>query len=1216
MENKKILIPNRKYIGAPDRDNQLRINLQSKEKNSIEGLYNYTINSNDQFTSERRGSNLFRTYLRVSGMYYSNGINNPFINNYYKEFNTNYYINKQEINNPNDNRNFNVGIFTNTSYVGLTTSQVIPFNTIVKDSSPSGYDVTNYRYTAQELTTYSFGSTTRINLKNISASAEDFVVKINFVKNDATTPEIVFSQVIFSGNISPLSTLPTSNNIVTSGVTLNVGETIKMEIEESSSNGSNLEYSVISLSGLRTFINSFYGNAQGLSSFDKYLSNIDFLYDPIKVVGNTNVVDNDPNNNQYTAKSLIFSITAPYDDIIVNNISPLTTIGSERLVELIDYWYLPTDIKRDGSYDVDNYTNSPGNPIIVSASTGWINIGAFLSGTTEANFTQSNVLRTNLSTFRGSMSVKIPKYKTYSFFVTIKNGNTMTSSELLKTSYGYDSVAGFMGLPETMALGDSLNIRAYQQYCWLNIWPDSYELSATTVSGNGLLTPNVSYRDYYGWSNNFISSPSSNNPYIFTPNTIISAYTNTYAFKGIVNYKIVQKEPYQYRTQKLLSYDDYYDSVVLSKQHLEYVNENIVNWDMYSMYSYDRENNINLNIIESGITNTFKVSDGIPAKYNSTLTSFEISASTNNVFNSYFDHNLSVGDYISVKTVSGTTIKDIGVFPIVSVGSNNNGNTSKLFTVKLSGFTGQYIQFKRFINPTDNGSLSQYYIRKYRVIENSDNYTLTTPLSKNGFGNNNYFLTNKGEVDLSNLLDENGNPVTDISFFFKKKNTLMTTNHTITKIKNSFYDEFYEGRNGFISDELLVNNVNFFITGTSLHNTPEYGLGLMTSGLTNTYRNGSLTNNDIFLSDDVSVFKCLDNLNIGEHIQFTDFETISLGLSSLTESIIYRKGDDFNYDKDRLFSLFSQYTKKPIGNNHPNDIISFMGVKPLLSNVFGSKVAKSYILPNYSMIYIDNDLSNFPIGSSVLFRTGATDSLITANIVNYEQGGLYATIDNATFSNTPIDSAVPLETLQYYGNDYKVKKSDLLFEHFAVYYLGTDETKISISDNINIGDTIFGDIVEYNERELSTYVLQIPSYLFKLKDKYGYSGSTLFSATTSTYTKTDLLHPIKLKYFTNTIYSSPNIEDKESWAVFNDTNNLWEWRELIPNGEIDDSDNGTNFPFLNGRHYVYNDIILPFRSRYWNPTNGNIKSLSYNPNYNFSSGGLGTLQSINDIDIC
>jgi hypothetical protein len=131
----------------------------------------------------------------------------------------------------------------------------------------------------------------------------------------------------------------------------------------------------------------------------------------------------------------------------------------------------------------------------------------------------------------------------------------------------------------------------------------------------------------------------------------------------------------------------------------------------------------------------------------------------------------------------------------VSVGSKNNGVSDKLFTIKLSGFTGTYIQFKRYLTPTDSGSLSQYYIRKYKVIENSDNYTLTTPLSKNGFGNNNYYLTNTSEIDVSSLYDENGVPITSISYFFKKKNITSTTTQKITKLKNKFYDEYYGARN-------------------------------------------------------------------------------------------------------------------------------------------------------------------------------------------------------------------------------------------------------------------------------------------------------------------------------------------------------------------------------------------------------------------------------------
>jgi len=1190
MENKKILLPNKKYIGSPDKDIQIKLNLENDSKNSIEGLYNYTVSSGEQFVAERQDSDLFRTYLKVGGMYYSNALNSPFINNYFKNYNTNYNVNRQRLNNPNDPRNFSAANLTNGSYVSLSTPQTLAFPTVIKNPS-GGY--TPSIFTIPETGVYVFGLSLKINLKN-TGSNNTFTVNVN-VKNGGTT---VYSQQVFNSNINGGSIITITPNILTSGITFNISDTVTAEIEMVS--GSNLEYSF--KTSFTTFgvgnYSTFYCLAQGISSFDANLSNIDLLYDPVKVVTNTNVLADEPNKAKfYKTKSAIFSVSAPYDDIIVTNISPLTTISSEQIVELLDYWYLPTDIKKDGSYTTTNYANIAGDPIIVSASTGWINIGKFLTGTTEVDFTQSNALRTNLYTFRGNMNIKIPKYQTYSFFVTAKTGD----NGLLKTSYARDSVAGFMGLSQSMASGDTTTIKAYQQYCWLNIWPDSYELTGST--------PNVSYRDYYGWTN--ISAA---DIYTFQPNTVISADTNTYAFKGLVNYKLVQREPYQYRTQKLLSYDDYFDSVVPSKQYLEYLNNNTENWDLFSMYSNDKDDTIPLYIIESGLTNTFTISDGIPAKYNPGLTLFEISATTNTVFNSYFNHNLKIGDYVSVKQISGITSTNLGVFPVVGVGSKNNGVSDKLFTIKLSGFTGTYIQFKRYLTPTDSGSLSQYYIRKYKIIENSDNYTLTTPLSKNGFGNNNYYLTNTSEIDVSGLYDENGVPITGISYFFKKKNTTSTTTQKITKLKNKFYDEYYGARNGFISRELYINNTNFFLSGSSYHNTASYGLGLMASGLTNTYRNGSITPDGTYLPDDTFVFDTDTELGIGTYIDFTDSYPTYEGMTGLTRSIVYRKGDDFNYNSKRYFSLFSEYSKKPIGDTSGNTF-SLLGIKPTLTNYGSSQIAGSSLYPGNSMVLINRQLSDFPIGGTLYFATGSTDSLTSATILGYELGGLYAVINNTTYGNLPTTGYTNLYTLQYYGDSYNVKLSDLMFEHFAVYYLGDYETKLSISDSINIGDSVYGDIVEYNERELQTYVLQMPNYLFKLKDLYGYTGSTTFTATTSTYAKTDLLNPIILKYFTNIIYSSNNVEDKQSWAVFNDKLNIWQWRDLIPNGDIDESGKGTNFPFLNGKHYVYNNFILPFRSKYWNPITGNRRSLSYNTNYNYNNS-LGTLQTINDIDIC
>lgn len=1202
MKNKRILLPNKKYVGSPDKDIQIKVGLENNSKTTIEGSYSYTINSNEQYTTERQYSNLFRPYLKISGLYYSNAINSPFIDNYSKTFNTNYYLNKQNIQNPNDNRNFTASINTNTSFVTLTTPSVIPFNNLLKDSNPSGYNIGTYTYTTNQNTLYSFGTTLRLNLKNNDVNARTFKVVIKFVKNNTTTE---YFREIYNGNINGNTTIIVPVAIVTSGITLDIGspnDSINVQIEESNGNGNYLDYNVVSTLGFITFPNLFYGAAQDINSLTNSLSNVDFLYDPIKTVANTYVPEN-PGNS----KSVIFSITAPYDDIIITNISPLTTISSERRVELLDYWYLPTDIKRDGSYTINGYTNYPGNPIIVTGATGWINIGTFFTGTTESDFTKSNDLRTNLYTFRGNMNIKIPKYHTYSFFVMAKNGEDMTSNELLTTVYGKDSIAGFMTIPESMPNGDIKSIKDYQQYCWLNVWPDSFELTATTNS-------NVSLRDYYGWSNNLQYSPSPSDPYTFPLISIVSGDTEPYAFKGIVNYKIVQREPYTYRTQRLLSYEDYYDSVVPDKQYLEYIdNEGNQNWDMYSTYPYDRDDNINLYIVESGLTNTFKIGNGIPAKCNVNLTLFEISASTNTVFNSYFNHNLKIGDYVKISQVSGTTTKDLGTFPVVSVGKTNNSTSGRIFTIKLSGFTGTYIQFKRILNILDSGSISQYYVRKYKIIENNDNYTLSTPLSRNGFGNNYYYLTNKSEIDIGDLYDENSLPITNVSYFFKKRNNTTLKNQKITLLKNNFYDEYYGGRSGFIGKELYTNITNFFITGDTTHQ-PYYGLGLMLSGLTNTYRNGSLTPNGTILNDDVFVFESDSEIKLGSHIEFIDSYPTYSNMSGLTQSIVYRSGDDFNYKSKHYFSLFSQYTKKPIGENSGNTL-TLLGVKPTLNNFIGSKIAGSTLYPTYSMIYINNQISNFPIGSTILYTTANTDTIKTAQIVNYELGGTYATINTSNYAGVQTTGSTSLYSLQYYGDSYNIKFSDMNYNHYSVYYLDNFETKIDLGNTFNIGDSIYGDIVEYNQRELNTYVLQTPSYLFKLDDINGSYGSTPYSAITSTYGKTDLLYPIRLRYFTDTIYSSSNVEDKKSWAIFNTNLNLWEWRDLIPNGDFDQSGNGTDFPFLNGRHYIYNDIILPIRSKHWNPIFGNQRSLRYNSDFNFNNTN-GTLQSINDIEIC
>ena len=198
MENKKILLPNKKYIGSPDKDIQIKLNLENDSKNSIEGLYNYTVSSGEQFVAERQDSDLFRTYLKVGGMYYSNALNSPFINNYFKNYNTNYSINKQGINNPNDPRNFSaINIISTPNFSNLTSPSDLSFPTAIKNPS-GGYNTGASTFTIPETGVYVFGTTLKINFKNTDVSPHNFTVNINFIKNGVDT---VYSQQVYNNNI-------------------------------------------------------------------------------------------------------------------------------------------------------------------------------------------------------------------------------------------------------------------------------------------------------------------------------------------------------------------------------------------------------------------------------------------------------------------------------------------------------------------------------------------------------------------------------------------------------------------------------------------------------------------------------------------------------------------------------------------------------------------------------------------------------------------------------------------------------------------------------------------------------------------------------------------------------------------------------------------------------------------------------------------------------
>jgi hypothetical protein len=96
-------------------------------------------------------------------------------------------------------------------------------------------------------------------------------------------------------------------------------------------------------------------------------------------------------------------------------------------------------------------------------------------------------------------------------------------------------------------------------------------------------------------------------------------------------------------------------------------------------------------------------------------------------------------------------------------------------------------------------------------------------------------------------------------------------------------------------------------------------------------------------------------------------------------------------------------------------------------------------------------------------------------------------------------------------------------------------------------------------------------------------------------------HKIKLKELSPYIESSKvnnplnttvifNMPDN---AIYDTTDQVWRWRDVYDDGYIDPDGFGTNFPFINGNHYVKTNINFYLRNeRYYNNKQNGVKDFN------------------------
>jgi hypothetical protein len=182
---------------------------------------------------------------------------------------------------------------------------------------------------------------------------------------------------------------------------------------------------------------------------------------------------------------------------------------------------------------------------------------------------------------------------------------------------------------------------------------------------------------------------------------------------------------------------------------------------------------------------------------------------------------------------------------------------------------------------------------------------------------------------------------------------------------------------------------------------------------------------------------------------------------------------------------------------------------------------------------------------------------------------------------------------------------------------GTTFTRDSITftsgNTISKGTILTGAFVEYNPKELKERIIceafqkiTNSTTIFdygQTGDVDGFSCATVNNPFGLHYQPH---HRIKLRQL------SPYIENSDTKDIFNIPENkiydsqdkLWRYRDLYDHGYVDVDGNGTDFPFINGQHYVKADINFYLRNEryYTNKADGLINFLDSNNPRNNTKG--------------
>ena len=150
---------------------------------------------------------------------------------------------------------------------------------------------------------------------------------------------------------------------------------------------------------------------------------------------------------------------------------------------------------------------------------------------------------------------------------------------------------------------------------------------------------------------------------------------------------------------------------------------------------------------------------------------------------------------------------------------------------------------------------------------------------------------------------------------------------------------------------------------------------------------------------------------------------------------------------------------------------------------------------------------------------------------------------------------------------------------------------------------LVGDFIEYNPKEMKErtvsncyHKITNPTNVFYYnqdKTVNNYSGATSGNTFGLIYQPHHKIKLRELSPYTETSVTDDIFNLPEN-AKFDSDENVWRWRDVYDHGYVDVDGNGTDYPFVNGNHYVKTDINFYLRNeRYYQNKSDGISNFNY-----------------------